>query len=99
MNTINTPKLTGWLKTQTIPRPENGPTEAEWFTFIAILNRLKYEEINQKSVLGFSIFEGLKRQPWETINELRDDYLDNPRMLEQIIGTENLNLIILSPAK
>jgi hypothetical protein len=50
--------------------------------------------INRQSIFGRIAYDGMLSDPEKTIQMIRDQYLDNPIMIRQIIGDELLKQIL-----
>ena len=73
--------------------PKARPSVNQWFQFIALTNRIKPSDIDESAMIGKFILDGLKSDPLETIKMIQEQYVDNPILMEKVIGTYNTKLI------
>ncbi len=73
--------------------PRNPPKVDAWLRYISI-PQLNLSLIDD-SILGRSIKEGYKDDPYQTIKMIQQLYQDNPLMIEKVISLYNLKPILL----
>lgn len=64
----------------------------EWLRYISI-PQLNLNLIDN-SMLGLSIKEGYKIDPFATIKMIQDSYKDNPILTEKVVSHHNIKLIL-----
>lgn len=72
--------------------PENRPSINQWFRMICGKD-LNLDIIDTESIFGMVVVEGYKKDPDQTMKEIREAYRDNPAMVAKIIGEDNVKLI------
>ena len=73
--------------------PEDRPSINRWFRWI-FGKDMNLEAVNTNTLLGSAFVDGYKKDPDKACKELLQAYGDNPEMVEQVIGIENVQKLL-----
>jgi len=65
----------------------------EWSNYLRIVNNFNVAKVNNHTLFGRIIIEGFRADPEAAIKMIQEQYRDNAKMIEDIIGTFNTKLI------
>lgn len=69
------------------------PKVKEWLNHVNLMNRFKIDDIKQDTILGGAIYNGYMIDPDATFGMIRELYPDNQKLMEEVIGNYNTNLL------